>query len=48
MENKFEMLKKYAEQLQQKNNELKLHARNEDEDKSILDKQPGYVLLFCF
>lgn len=48
LENKYEMLKKYAEGLLRENDQLKLQARNKDEDKVILDQQPEYALLFCF
>ena len=48
LENKYEMLKKYAEGLLRENDQLKLQARNKDEDKVVLDQQPEYVLLFCF
>ena len=48
LENKYEMLKKYAEGLLRENDQLKLQARNKDEERVILDHQPEYVLLLCF
>lgn len=53
LENKYEMLKnknkyEYAEGLLRENDQLKLQARNKDEDKVILDQQSEYALLFCF
>ena len=48
LENKHEILKKYAEGLLRENDQLKLQARNKDEAKFILDQQPEYVLLFYF
>ena len=48
LENKYQMLKKYAEGLLRENDQLKLQARNKDEERVILDHQPEYVLLLCF